>query len=96
MNQFVSRVLVGLCALVALINTRDGVAAAPILVDDFEDGDNDGWSVFDNFSGTPWAPPIAEVIDGRYRLATSGAVPPGSSAPLTTVWDESSDLSFSA
>ena len=72
-------------------------SATLILVDDFNDGNDDGWSRVDSNEGHPWGPGIHDASSGVYQLMTTGVVP--SDAPgrgfLLSLWDPSSDPIFS-
>lgn len=69
----------------------------PVFVDDFNDGNDDGWTRMDSNVGHPWGPGIHDASSGAYQLMTSGVVP--GNAPgrgfLLSVWDRSSDPVFS-
>jgi hypothetical protein len=52
--------------------------AEPILIDDFDDGVDDGWSKHDGllFRESPGGPAVMDVNGkGEYRFATGGVVP---------------------
>ena len=48
-----------------------------ILIDDFEDGNADGWSTIDSTAGRPYGPGKFDAMSGAYHLETSGVVPLG-------------------
>lgn len=68
-----------------------------ILIDDFNDGNDDGWTRMDSNEGKAWGPGIYDASSGAYRLSTTGTVP--GNAPgrgfLLSLWDESSDPFYS-
>ena len=74
--------------------------AAPVqaeLIDDFNDGNDDGWSHFDGFEGTPWGPTIYDASSGQYVISSTQPLPPLRQPVVTgTFWTESiGDPSFS-
>ena len=73
-------------------------AAETILIDDFNDGVADGWTVVDSTIGTPWGPGTMDVNGkGEYRFEGNGLVPhftPGDGF-LGSLWDASSNLMYS-
>ena len=71
-------------------------ANAQVLIDDFDDGNDDGWTRYSvGVEGMPWGPPIFDASTGSYHLATTGAVPEGVPAVLLSGWDESIDPLYS-
>ncbi|MCK4341042.1 MAG: hypothetical protein KAY37_04885 [Phycisphaerae bacterium] len=64
------------------------------LIDDFDDGNDDGWTHFDTLEGTPWGPGIFDAGTGEYVLASGGVVPADELKVLVSVWDASSDPSY--
>ena len=73
-------------------------AAETILIDDFNDGVADGWTVADSTIGSPWGPATMDVNGkGEFRFEGNGLVPhftPGDGF-LGSLWDESSNLMYS-
>ena len=74
--------------------------AAPVqaeLIDDFNDGNDDGWSHFDGLQGTPWGPTIYDASSGQYVISSTQPLPPLRQPVVTgTFWTESiGDPSFS-
>ncbi|MEE9131672.1 MAG: hypothetical protein V3T84_16780 [Phycisphaerales bacterium] len=74
--------------------------AAPVradLIDDFNDGNDDGWSHFDGLQGTPWGPTIYDASSGQYAISSTQPLPPLEQLVVTgTFWTESiKDSSFS-
>lgn len=71
-------------------------ANAHVLIDDFDDGNDDGWTRYSvGVEGMPWGPPIFDAGTGSYHLATTGAVPEGVPAVLLSTWNESVDPFYS-
>src|SRR3990172_5161733 len=69
-----------------------------VLIDNFNDGNDDGWSHIDNTTGSPWGPGIFDANSGSYTLATSGIVaedPFFISDTLGSQWTGSSAPQFS-
>ncbi len=74
--------------------------AAPVqaeLIDDFNDGNDNGWSHFDGLEGTPWGPTIYDASSGQYVISSTQPLPPlGQTVVTGTFWTESiGDPSFS-
>jgi hypothetical protein len=57
------------------VTVATAVATNTVLIDDFSDGDDTGWSHLDTTDGTPWGPAIYDASDGSYTLESAGAVP---------------------
>lgn len=67
-----------------------------ILIDDFEDGNLDGWTTIDFSAGQPWGPGLFDVSGGELRMAHTGSIPapdgtPFSETALFALWDASTD-----
>jgi len=66
-----------------------------ILIDDFDNGNADGWTTYDASVGEPWGPGTIEVSrTGAYHFESAGSVPGGQASPLVASWDQSSDPVF--
>ncbi|MEJ2705455.1 MAG: hypothetical protein P8Z79_23690, partial [Sedimentisphaerales bacterium] len=66
-----------------------------ILIDDFNDGDADGWTTRDASVGQSWGPGTIEVSpSGAFHLESAALVPGGLASPLSASWDQSSDPVF--
>jgi hypothetical protein len=68
------------------------------LIDNFNDGNDTGWSYIDNTTSSPWGPAEFDASSGGYTLATSGDVsanPPGVSDSLFAEWTSSAAPQFS-
>jgi protocatechuate 3,4-dioxygenase beta subunit len=63
-----------------------------ILIDDFNDGDADGWTTRDRTVGRPWGPGTFDASSGAYHLEMASIAPvtPGRGY-LASYWDQSSD-----
>lgn len=75
------------------------VQAEMILIDDFNDGNDDGWTHMDSNEGKAWGPGIYDASSGEYHLGTTGTVP-GRQVDrergfMLSIWDESSDPFYS-
>jgi len=74
-------------------------SAKLILVDDFNDGNDDGWTHMDSNVGDPWGPGIYDASTGAYNLSTTGAVPgrqvDSERGFMVSLWDESTDPFYS-
>ena len=84
-----------LCAVAAVS------LAAPVqagLIDNFNDGNDDGWSHFDGLQGTPWGPTIYDASSGQYALSSTQPLPPlAQLVPTGSFWTDSiEDPSFSS
>lgn len=74
----------------ALATFGASAMAQQIFFDDFNDGDDAGWTHADyNVTGTPWGPPIFNASAGTYRLATTGRCSAASYAALISYIDAS-------
>lgn len=71
--------------------------AGTILIDDFNDGNDDGWTHMDSNIGHPWGPGIYDASSGAYRLSTTGTVPGNGAGRgfMVSRWDESSTPAYS-
>ena len=70
-----------------------GASADTSLIDNFDDGDDNGWVHVDNTVLSPWGPGIFDASSDNYTLATSGVVsedPFGISDTLFSEWTGSS------
>jgi protocatechuate 3,4-dioxygenase beta subunit len=63
-----------------------------ILIDDFNDGNADGWTTRDRTVGRPWGPGTFDASSGAYQLEMASIAPgtPGRGY-LASFWDQSSD-----
>jgi hypothetical protein len=68
-----------------------------IPVDDFDDGDDEGWTYIDTTVGQPWGPGTYDASSGAYLLQGAGPVPPDDPTDglLVSEWDMSADPKFS-
>jgi PEP-CTERM motif-containing protein len=86
---------------VAAVTLAMGVAACAhaqlIPIDDFDDGNDDGWTHYDFTAGQAWGPGIYDASSGEYLLQGMGPVPPEDPADglLFSEWDMSADPLFS-
>jgi hypothetical protein len=81
---------------IAAIQQR-AAASKEILLDDFNDQDDDGWTRHDASAGKPGGPGSHDASSGAYHLTTSEDVPPGLPAIsyLAATWDKSSHPMYS-
>lgn len=70
-------------------------AQTPILIDDFNDGNDDGWTPLDTLDPPPkgGGPGIFDASSFEYNLASTGPVEPGG-AGVTSIWDGSAAPQF--
>jgi hypothetical protein len=69
-----------------------------VLIDHFDDGNDNGWSHVDNTTSSPWGPGVFDASSGSYTLATTGVVPAnpaGISDTFGSLWTGSSAPQFS-
>jgi hypothetical protein len=91
------RIFIPCCfCLCALLFTADRARGQWRLIDDFEDGDIDGWTVYDYTAGTPYGPSRFSVVNGAFEISNGlgqGEVHPIPNAldALYAVWEPSSD-----
>ena len=50
-------------------------SAETILIDDFSDGNDAGWTRIDSNAGQAWGPGTFDASSGAYQLGTTGEVP---------------------
>lgn len=82
-------------ALVVVLPTLIAANAQAILIDDFNDGNDEGWTHLDGNRDEPWGPSSFDASSGSYHLTTPGDVPVGLVGPAVSLWDKSSDPMFS-
>ena len=75
-------------------------AAAPlwadtIVIDNFDDGDLDGWNVIDTTVGQSFGPADINANDGELAFRSGGVVPRGAFSDMFAVWDGASDTQYS-
>jgi PKD repeat protein len=68
--------------------------AQGVLIDDFNDGNDDGWTRVDYTQGTSFGPAVFDLSAGAYRISSTGAVPPGIQAVVTSAWGPSAGPEF--
>ena len=93
-----SRVLLRQSLLVMSISLAIAGNVEAVLIDSFDDGNDNGWSHIDNTTSSPWGPAIFDASSGSYTLATTGIVsanPAGISDTFGSQWTGSSDPQFS-
>lgn len=89
------RNVVTLIAFFILFANTKGSPAGTIVVDDFNDGDDSGWSHVADPVNQPWGPGIFDASSGSYHLATTGTVGSGFMAgSVRSRWDRASDSEF--
>jgi hypothetical protein len=65
--------------------------ATTILIDDFNDGNDDGWTRIDDSIGEPWGPGDFDLTSLTYHFLGNDDVPTGRRGTLGAFWDSSSD-----
>ena len=87
---------IGLMTLVAISSFSFSASAETLLIDDFNDGNDDGWIQSDipPFP-LPWGPGIADASNGAYRLQSTGVVPADQFFAVASYWQDSADPTFS-
>ena len=89
------RKVVSLIAISILFARTEVSDAGTIVVDDFSDGDDSGWTHVADPANRPWGPGIFDANSGEYRLATTGTVGGGFMAGVVrSKWDRSSEPIF--
>jgi protocatechuate 3,4-dioxygenase beta subunit len=72
-----------------------------ILIDDFNDGNDDDWERIDGTTGKNWSPGIFDVSSGEYRLGSTGLITRGNlfdpvdDTYVTVPWEKSTDPLYS-
>lgn len=62
---------------------------AQFLIDDFNDGNADGWTPIYTGEGEIWGPGIFDASSGRYNLRSTGRVQVGTVPPIASYWENS-------
>ncbi|MFQ5806226.1 MAG: hypothetical protein ACE5I3_07245 [Phycisphaerae bacterium] len=79
----------------AAISLTLSASAQSILIDDFNDGNDDGWTGVDPVPGEPWDPAIFDASSGAYNLRSTGVVPAYRWVAFHSQWDASVDSFYS-
>jgi protocatechuate 3,4-dioxygenase beta subunit len=72
-----------------------------ILIDNFNDGNDDDWERIDGTTGKNWSPGIFDVSSGEYRLGSTGLITRGDlfdpvdDTYVTVPWEKSTDPLYS-
>jgi hypothetical protein len=66
----------------------------PVPVDNFDDGDDIGWTHVDYTEETVYGPGLYTLVGGSYRLHTHFAVPANEFNVVSAKWDASSDRAY--
>ena len=91
-NNWTGQLVVGMVMffLVAALSN-----AQMILIDDFDDGNDDGWTHYVlPEADAPWGPGIFDASSGAYNLKTTSEVAVGTAGGVASVWDASADPSY--
>lgn len=80
--------------MVAAVLAFAAAAPAQVLIDDFNDGNDDGWMHLDGTLGTPSGPGIFDASSGAYHFQSTGPVPDGEIGYLASFWDGSAAPSY--
>jgi type II secretory pathway pseudopilin PulG len=81
------------CCLSSLLLIATAVlpASGQVLVDDFSDGNDNGWTHSLTGEEEDWGPGLFEANSGAYNLKTTGLVPDNGLGALSSFWDASAD-----
>jgi len=83
------------CSIVlSLAAMRGAHAIEPILIDDFDDGDDVGWTHVDLTLGTPWGSGTFDATSESYVLQSAGEVGVGQLGILVSTWNTSDEPLF--
>ena len=69
--------------------------AETIVIDDFNDGNDDGWIHVDLLGEQPGGPGIYDVSSGEYNIRSTDVVPAEVFGPIASLWAGSADPAFS-
>jgi hypothetical protein len=69
--------------------------AQPILIDDFNDGNADGWTTVDFSAEESYGPGTFDASSRAYHLEGADVIPVGMGGSLASIWDQSSDPMYS-
>ena len=91
------KIILSSLALGLLVGPATMLQGTVILIDDFDDGNDDGWHYADTTLSEPWGPGIYDPNSGAYLLQGSGPVDPNAPADglLASAWLPSTDPMFS-
>lgn len=81
-----------ICWLV--LATTPPLVGDTILIDDFNDGDDVGWTRVDTSVGTAWGPGSVDPSSGSYVFQGGGDVPTGEQGIMLALYDASTDPTF--
>lgn len=90
--RFTSGLLLRGAVMACLAGQACSANAESILIDDFNDGNDEGWLRVDDFAGVA-GPGIFDASTGQYNLKTTGLAP--GFAIISSYWDLSSDPLYS-
>ena len=81
--------------LVAQGHPQSSHADTQVLIEDFDDGNDDGWTRHDNTIAEPWGPGVFDATSGSYHLENDSLASPGGGSGLLATWDGSADPVYS-
>ena len=93
-SYFISSAMLAACLLVCL---TESCLAQTFLIDDFNDGNDDGWTTVNTNQLASWGPGLLDATSGAYQFSTPGSVPLTAPARgvMYAVWDQSIDTLYS-
>jgi len=92
--------LIGL-GLLLVVTLSTQAFTQTILIDGFNDGNDDGWERIDGTIGKTWSPGIFDASTGEYRLGSTGLITRGDlfdpidDTYVTVPWEKSTDPLYS-
>jgi hypothetical protein len=77
MSQVICRNRLGkvLTAIVSVLSLAAAASAQWVLIDDFNDGNDEGWTHQDLLASTPWGPTIYDASSFEYHISSTAPIP---------------------
>lgn len=77
MSQTICRKRLGnvLTAIVSVLSLAATAGAQWVLIDDFNDGNDEGWTHHDLLAGTPWGPTNYDASSFEYHISSTASIP---------------------
>lgn len=77
MSQTICRKRLGnvLTAIVSVLSLAATAGAQWVLIDDFNDGNDEGWTHHDLLTGTPWGPTNYDATSFEYHISSTASIP---------------------
>ena len=88
----IDHVICCVVCIAVVLSTAWQLNGQTILVDDFNDGNDEGWTHYVlPEEDAPWGPGIFDATSGEYNLKTTSEVAVGTAGGVASVWDASAE-----